>query len=105
MNIIENRKNTVRIIEKALSFKIILEFDVYTIEREYAGVGEDILLDKQGKPTFLILEYDSKPVFFKRYIAVPFSNIEIDLYSEIICICWNKKKLDESPDFFFDVET
>lgn len=100
---IRNSTTSIHIIDQPLSFKIILEFDVYTIDERYAGIGEDILVDRNGKPTFLIVECNNDSFSFKRYIAVPFACIHIDLDLEIISICWTKRKLDESPDFFFGI--
>jgi len=95
------KPENVLVLEQPLSFKIILEFDVYTVDQKYAGACEDILLDKNAKPTFLIVEHESECRRFKRYIAVPFETVNIELDMEIISICWTKKKLDQSPDFFF----
>lgn len=99
--ILEKKPENVLVLEQPLSFKIILEFDVYAVDQKYVGVCEDILLDKNAKPTFLIVEHDSECPRFKRYIAVPFETVKLELDMEIISICWTKKKLDQLPDFFF----
>lgn len=88
-------------IDTPLSIKIIFEFDICTSDKKYAGIAEDVLIDKDGNPTFLIIEYNDSSCF-KRYVAVPYPCINISLEKEIINLCWTKKKLEELPDFFFE---
>lgn len=92
---------TIYSIDQLLSFKIIIEFDVYSKDGEYIGVSEDILVDKHGKPTFLIIECVESHFSVKRYIAVPFASIRIDLDLEVIRIGLAKKKLNQLPSFCF----